>query len=1102
MATNPRPTIHRPLLALCALLAGLGATALPTDHYAASSRLAAGKWVKLQVAHTGIQQVDDATLRSLGFDDPAAVAVYGYGGALLLDDRFTTALPDDLPRQLAVHTDGKLLFYGQNGESTTLSGLTVNIAQSPYSNYGYYFLTDTPLSGDLLPEAIPHVPSDKATDTHTAAYATNRDVQNYGRRGERWFDANLESGKPTSYRFPIADAVAGSTMRLCYAWGSEENETISIAFAPTVEVVAANGREIKPSAFTRRTGYTDIIIAGGGAAADTLDVGVTLRSPRPTASFVAMDYATLAFVRRNTLGGDAQRRLHITPTPGQNVRFADLPAGAMVWDVTSAANVRPLAIADGEVTPATSSTQLVVFDPAADQFVPTVADAAVAPQDLHSCPTPQMLIVALPQLRQQAEQLAALHRSEQGIDVLVTDADQVYNEFASGGFSAIGLRRFVKMLYDRNPERLRSLLLYGASSFDMRHLTHSMPILPVRECSTEAYMYSESQSLCTDSYFAMLADAYNPATIWFQKPLIAVGRLPVYTTEQALRVNDKIRRFITTPHWQRAANTTIYIADNADDGQYHQTMDNIAQAIAQRKGSLTLKHYIDFFPDDYDEAMPTLNRRTRDAIHRGAGFVHYMGHSAWDGFIVGDYGISSLNVRNYANDAMPVFIFSTCNLGQFDSPSSCLGVSSILADNAAIAAIVYSRESWAKGNEISHKVFGEHLAAATGHVSLGQLWLAIRSDCMKKNSTSTRYAINDLNRNMLGDPEVTLRFPEWEATVALAEGDAAELPPLAPTRLSGAISDAQGNVVTGFNGTATILATLENIPTTTRGIRDADAGGMTFMCGSVEVAKVAAAVKDGRYEAAIVVPPLVEGSSLRFVVYAETADSLHSAAGELSGLTVGGSADTAADTTPPTIVEFYAATAANVATRPTDKLHAVVAADPSGLALGMLPLETSLRLLVDGTGTDNAVASCSPRPDGSAVVEMPIGPLADGRHTATLSVSDNAGNRSESTITFEMATADVAVSLACATAVARDAALFEWSHTYLSVEPQLTILITDRRGQTVAHASLNAADGQWWWDLRDLDGEPVADGTYTASLLATDGLRYTSSAPATFTVLR
>ena len=114
---------HHTIITLIAalILSATAVSAHDSSYYAESSLLATGKWVKVKVSHTGIQQITDSTLRSLGFANPEKVGVYGYGGAMFRDDRFSTSLPDDLPRQMSAHTDGKLIFYGHAGEKITMS---------------------------------------------------------------------------------------------------------------------------------------------------------------------------------------------------------------------------------------------------------------------------------------------------------------------------------------------------------------------------------------------------------------------------------------------------------------------------------------------------------------------------------------------------------------------------------------------------------------------------------------------------------------------------------------------------------------------------------------------------------------------------------------------------------------------------------------------------------------------------------------------------------------------------------------------------------------------------------------------------------------------
>lgn len=89
----------------------LTASALPAGHYAAKSKLADGRWGKIEVLESGIQFISNATLRNLGFPDPSKVKVYGYGGRML-PERLDDSIPDDLPLIPSVQTSRGIIFFG------------------------------------------------------------------------------------------------------------------------------------------------------------------------------------------------------------------------------------------------------------------------------------------------------------------------------------------------------------------------------------------------------------------------------------------------------------------------------------------------------------------------------------------------------------------------------------------------------------------------------------------------------------------------------------------------------------------------------------------------------------------------------------------------------------------------------------------------------------------------------------------------------------------------------------------------------------------------------------------------------------------------------
>ena len=61
------------LLLLAAAAMPLPAWALPASHYASSSALAEGRWVKVKTGATGMHLVTNTQLRNMGFSDPSKV---------------------------------------------------------------------------------------------------------------------------------------------------------------------------------------------------------------------------------------------------------------------------------------------------------------------------------------------------------------------------------------------------------------------------------------------------------------------------------------------------------------------------------------------------------------------------------------------------------------------------------------------------------------------------------------------------------------------------------------------------------------------------------------------------------------------------------------------------------------------------------------------------------------------------------------------------------------------------------------------------------------------------------------------------------------------
>ena len=128
---------------------GILPTRTAADRYARQSVLAQGRWVKIRIPASGVYQLTESMIRKAGFTDINKVHLYGYGGHLQREVLTESDLIqyDDLREVPLCVVEGKRLFHGKGPVSWASKGASRRL-RNPYSDFGYYFLTqsDTPSS--------------------------------------------------------------------------------------------------------------------------------------------------------------------------------------------------------------------------------------------------------------------------------------------------------------------------------------------------------------------------------------------------------------------------------------------------------------------------------------------------------------------------------------------------------------------------------------------------------------------------------------------------------------------------------------------------------------------------------------------------------------------------------------------------------------------------------------------------------------------------------------------------------------------------------------------------------------------------------------------
>ena len=111
------------------------------ERYADNSVLRYGTWIKISIPQTGIYQLTEEFVKKAGFSSLDNVRIYGYGGGLQPEKLTADYLmeTDDLQQLPTCRVDGRKFFYGIGPVTWDESFQRV---RNPYSNYGYYFLTE------------------------------------------------------------------------------------------------------------------------------------------------------------------------------------------------------------------------------------------------------------------------------------------------------------------------------------------------------------------------------------------------------------------------------------------------------------------------------------------------------------------------------------------------------------------------------------------------------------------------------------------------------------------------------------------------------------------------------------------------------------------------------------------------------------------------------------------------------------------------------------------------------------------------------------------------------------------------------------------------
>lgn len=1111
----------------------LFANAYVSTYYTAESKLAKGRWVKIKVSNTGIHEITHEQLREMGFENPDNVSIYGYGGALL-DNTFETTLPDDLPAQPVHRANNKIFFYAEGNTRINIAGDVYKaiIKKNPYSTCGYYFLSDANPGDSKAPNSYFYNSYTTETRTsHNTVQVIEYDKTCPAMGGARFFGPDFKKQPSQEFAFNIQNPDTTKAGKFEYSWAAASTSSFALEFKTNgLNVTQETHRQITPtySSSSKYYMYT------------TGNINLKMNSNNPeyiftasipsnitTCDFAAIDYVSLCYYRKNIISDEPQM-LMTFPNVSSNTSFSIEGASesTIVWNVSSATNVFAYRTNYNSTTGVlkgsfekkyTSSTNghayLIAFDTNKTQYQVEYIET-ISNQNIHSNTTPEMLIITNKSMKQYASQLAEAHKQYQGKKVLVLEQNEIFNEFSSGTPSAMAYKRVAKMFFDRNPSTFKYLLLYGHGTFDNRGIIYNNDdCLLTYQCEKEAEANDKSLVYCADSYFGMLDDEFSLASIHFTNMDIAVSRIPANRTDYAERTNNKIINYLKNPPLNISQNRALLLSDDGDSNSHMLQSEELADTITKYAPyTTTTKVYNSLYPWTNNDAVAA-RAAISQALSNGQLYLCYTGHGKPDSF-TGENLWHKMYVEETNYNIPPVTFFATCDALSFDRQDNGISETMLYKENGgSIAVVAASRTVYKDFNQVLSTAFAQHIFNAQ------------RGDCIgdayrKAHNTATQEAItigdsflgvNNLCFNMIGDPALPLSVSTSQiATTKINESTIDDnetlfnIYPLDNNVISGSIISSSNKLDSNFNGKITI--TLYEAPIDKQTLTQGGDALDTIPCDEDILIETTVPVTAGLFNAKLNIPaPSRPGISNRISYYAISNDNRKSAQESFNQLVINDydASHTVADTTAPEITELYLDSPSfsdGDCVGQETTLYATILPDESGLCSSSMSVGTATTLMLDNSRSFPAIKGTIVTDiDGVSTIKFPISGLSDGIHTLSLSVADNAGNRSERSITFYVVNNSVTTSLEIAETPARSEATISLSHNFKE-EPSGRLVIENNDGETIF--TKENCSFPYTWNLQDSSGEAVADGTYCCYAILNADKQYSSTAKTKIIVIK
>ncbi len=790
--------------------------------YAENSVLNSGTWVKIAIPETGVYKITNAELENLGFANPSSVRVFGNDAGELPHWNSDFA-PDDLIENTIYRGSDYILFYaiGPQKWKYDYANEIFTISKNIYSDTAYYFLTDknTGFANNIQTiNSSTQTPTETFTKYIYTDYYENNLV-NIAHSGRIWLGESFLYNQQQTFSFEIPNLVTSDTAVINIATAARSTSTSSFTYSfagltKNVTMGTVSGVHYNKYADYKSEFYKF------KPNSHNLDINISYTKPTST-SEAWLDFIVLNAYRQLSFVEQMYIRTNQNIGVGKYSKFqiSNANTNVQIWDISEPTNPKKI-----NYNISASNIDFTILTDTLKEFVAFTSDNCLSPvyvgeglgvitnQNLHNISTTtDMLIVAPEIFLIQAEQIAQVHRSKDNYEVKVSSTEQIYNEFGCGQAGAPEIRNYIKMVYEKTNKKLRFVLLLGDGTFDNFNMTTSENpnFIPTYQ-TINSFNFDGSSSLVsttTDDFYALMDEDEGEFT---GKLDLAVGRLPVKTTQEADEMVSKIQIYTSPDSYGDWRNIITLLADDNDgDGDFVTDSEKIANKINQNIPFINIKKiYLDAYVqqtsangEEYPEAVNDLNNR----INNGTLILNYLGHGSEEA-LTAERVVTRNIINSWSNyEKLALFITGTCEFSRFDETApgedkTSAGEMVVLnPQGGAVVMLTTARVSYSGSNLSLNDNFYDYLFSKNteDYIRVGEAYYKAKNDM-----NNSYYA---LFFTLLGDPALKLQYAEEKVETSHINDIEIQnfedtLRALQKVTVKGYVADSDDNILNDYNG--------------------------------------------------------------------------------------------------------------------------------------------------------------------------------------------------------------------------------------------------------------------------------------------------------------